>query len=38
MDPEPLKTESKVLIYRDGEPEWVPVDVFLKMLEELKHG
>ena len=38
MDPEPLKTDSKVLIYRDGEPVWVSVDEFLKMLEQLKHG
>ena len=38
MDPEPLKNESKVLIYRDGKPEWVSVDLFLKILEELKHG
>ena len=31
-----IKNDSTIRIYRDGKPEDVPVNVFLRMLEELK--
>ncbi len=31
-----IKNNSVILIYRDGKPEWIPVNQFLHMLEMLK--
>lgn len=31
-----IKNNSTIRIYRDGKPEDVPINVFLRMLEELR--
>lgn len=35
---ETIKNDTKILIYKDGEPVWISLADFMAMLEELKNG
>lgn len=35
---EAVKNDTKILIYKEGEPVWITLSEFLRMLEELKNG
>lgn len=34
---EAIKNDTKIMIYKDGEPVWITLSEFLDMMEELKH-
>lgn len=38
LEPTPIKTDTKIRIYKDDEPVDIPMNEFFKMLEDLKHG